>query len=77
MPAVDVTEDYIRIRQKDPGDFQDGSMRTVVLDEAKGIKAVMGKLKGSSTMTIQTYLFDVDKWDEARAKAWVEKHKGG
>jgi len=76
MP-VDVTDKYVRIRQKDPDDFIEGSFKTVALDEAKGIMAVMGKVKGESKMTIQSYLFDKEKWDTQRATAWVEKHKGG
>jgi len=77
MP-VDVTAQYVRIRQVDPGEFQEGSFRTITLDAAKGIRAVIGKLKGKTTTTVQTYLFDRDKgWDTTKAQAWVAKHKGG
>lgn len=41
--AVDETEDSIRIRQKDPGDFKEGSFRTIELKD--GVKAVVGHLK--------------------------------
>jgi hypothetical protein len=40
---VDVTTDSIRLRQKDPGAFKDGSFRTIPLKT--GVKAVIGKLK--------------------------------
>lgn len=40
---VDVTEDSIRLRQKDPGDFMEDSFRTI--DISDGIKAVIGKPK--------------------------------
>jgi HK97 family phage prohead protease len=74
-PEPDVTENYIRIRVRNPGDFQEGSFRTVDISTAKGIKAVMGKIKGESSMTVQSYLFDKDKWSVEEARAWVEEHK--
>lgn len=77
MPEVDVTENYIRLRQADPGQFQEGSFRTITLDVAKGIKAVIGKPNGKSTTMVQSYLFDKEKWDTARAEAWVAEHKTG
>jgi HK97 family phage major capsid protein len=70
MP-VDVTDKYIRIRVRDPDDFQSGSFRTVTISESKGIKAVMGKLHG----TVQSYLFDKEKWTVAEAEAWVKEHE--
>lgn len=42
---VDVTEDSYRIRQRDPGDFEEGSFRTIELTD--GVKAVIGKVKKS------------------------------
>lgn len=42
---VDETDNSFRLRQRDPGDFEDGSFRTVSI--ADGIKVVMGKLKKS------------------------------
>lgn len=76
MP-VDVTENYIRIRVKDPGAFEEDSFRTIALSEEEGIKAVVGKLSGESKTTVQSYLFDKEKWDEEKAKAWVEEHQEG
>jgi hypothetical protein len=40
---VDTTDQYHRFRQRDPGDFKEGSFRTVKLTE--GVSAIMGKLK--------------------------------
>ncbi len=74
MP-VETTEQYVRVRVREPGDFQAGSFRTVSIDESAGIKAVMGRLQGSTSMTAQSYLFDKEKWSESEATAWVEKHK--
>jgi len=81
-PAIDVTEDYIRIRQKSPGLFKKGSMRTIWISKSKSIKAVIGRLKkppkGSKPISthVQSYLFVKEKWTTDRAKAWVKKHKG-
>jgi 2'-5' RNA ligase len=43
-PAVDETEDSYRFRQREPGDFREGSFRTITL--RKGVKAVVGIPKG-------------------------------
>lgn len=75
-PAPDVTENTIRIRIKDPGAFQEGTFRTVNIgDKGNGISATMGRLKGETTMTIQSYIFDKKKWDVERARKWVDAHK--
>jgi len=78
MP-VDVTDKYIRIRIKDPSLFVDGSFRTITIDDQKGIKAIIGKLKSDpqgSTKT-QAFLFNKDKWTVDEAKKWVEEHGKG
>ncbi len=40
---VDETEKSFRLRQRDPGEFQDGSFRTI--DITDGVKGVIGRLK--------------------------------
>jgi hypothetical protein len=40
---VDETETSFRIRQRDPGDFKEGSFRTIEI--TRGVKAVIGRLK--------------------------------
>ena len=67
---------YIRIRQIDPDKFDENSFRIIWLSKSGGIKAVIGRLKGEKTTTIQSYLFDKEKWTEDDAKKWVEKHNG-
>lgn len=63
------TDQYVRSGHRSPEDFQPDSLRTIVLSESEGIRAVVGKLKGKDTMEIQSYLFD-------RSKGWtVEKAK--
>ena len=74
MP-VDVTDKYVRIRVRDPDDFQEGSFRTITLSAKQGIRAVIGRLKGEDTTEVQSYLFDKEKWNEKRAKAWVAMHE--
>jgi phage gp29-like protein len=44
-PGVDETEDSWRIRQRDPGDFDPKSFRTIEL--TAGVKAVIGKLRAT------------------------------
>ena len=78
---VDVTDDYVRIKQKSPGLFKKETFRTVWLSESKGINSVQGKLKNPSegeegSMVLQSYLFVKEKWTVAKAKAWVKAHKG-
>lgn len=87
MP-VDITEDKIRIRVKDPGAFQKGALKngetfaTLTLGKkSEGIKAVIGKLKGKTGTSTQSYLFNKKEdigekvWTKSEAKAWVKKHK--
>lgn len=74
MP-VDVTDQYIRIRQRDPDDFEEDSFRTITLSEQDGIRAVIGRLKGQDSTTVQSYLFDKDKWTTEEAEKWVREHK--
>lgn len=77
MPSPDVTENYIRIRVKDPDLFVDSSFRTISISEEQRISSVIGKLKsdpGGSTV-VQSYLFDKDKWSSAEAEKWVSEHK--
>lgn len=68
------TEDYVRVRVKQPSAFEEGSFRTITIDAKKGVKAVIGRLKGETSTTVQAYLFEKDKWDEGKAKAWVTAH---
>jgi cation transport regulator ChaB len=73
--GVRITENYLRYRQKDPKQFDDKSFRTIVLSPSKHIKAIIGKIKGQKTTTIQSYLFDKNTWKQSEAKTWVgENH---
>jgi hypothetical protein len=76
-PVPDVTENYIRIRIRNPGTMVDGSFRTITISESQGIKAVIGKLKSdpNGPTKIQSVLFDKNKWTVDRAVKWVREHK--
>ena len=74
-PAPDVTENTIRMRVRDPGGFQEGSFRTISIDKSGGIQAVIGRLKGKTSTTVQSYIFDKSKWTVAKARKWVADHK--
>lgn len=73
----DVTENSIRVRVKNPSEFQAGSFRTIDISKPKGIQAVIGRPKGKESTEVQTYIFDKDKWSPAEAKKWVEDHEAG
>jgi len=73
--APDITEHYIRLRQKDPNDFEKDTFRTIPLSQSRGIKAIIGRLKGKTTTTIQSYLFEKEKWNVKDAQTWVKKHQ--
>lgn len=75
MPQPEVTEEYIRIRVKNPKGFQENSFRTIDLSKDKGVKAIIGKLKGATTTTTQSFLFVKDKWTVENAQKWVEKRE--
>jgi cation transport regulator len=74
--APDITENYIRLRQKDPNDFEKDTFRTIILSKSRGIHAIIGRLKGKATTTIQSYLFEKNKWNVKDAQTWVKKHQG-
>jgi hypothetical protein len=74
----EVTENYVRIRVRDPNLFVDGSFRTIVLSADQGIHAIIGKLKSdpNGSTVIQNYMFELAKaWTMEKAQAWVAQHK--
>lgn len=74
----EVTENYVRIRVRDPGLFVEGSFRTIVLSASEGIHAIIGKLKSdpNGPTVIQNYMFELAKgWTMEKAQAWIQKNK--
>ena len=56
----------------DPSKFKKGSFRRIQIGDANsGIYAIVGKLEGETTMTLQTYRFNSDKFSVAEAKKWL------
>lgn len=50
MAGIDTTEAAHRVRQRDPADFEEGSLRTI--DLAEGVQAVVGRLKGPAARKV-------------------------
>jgi len=73
---IDVTKNYIRIRQRELNEFESNSFRIIILSKDQGIKAVIGRLKGETTTTVQSYLFLKEKWSKEDAIKWVKEHGG-
>jgi len=74
--AVEETEDHIRVRVRDPGDFKKDSFRIVVYSKSQGIKAVRGRLKSNNKWDVQAYLFVKEKnWTKEKAVKWVKEHE--
>jgi hypothetical protein len=79
----DVTDDYIRSGHENPDKYDSDSLRTITIDDDKGIKAIIGCPKGNYTggkckvgTQIQSYLFMKDKgWTMDKAKAWFKSHE--
>jgi hypothetical protein len=71
----ETTDQYIHSGHCNPEDFEPNSLRTITLSEEEGIKAIIGKPKGKDTTEVQSYLFDKNKCDLEKAKAWFEKHQ--
>lgn len=74
-PEPEETEDKIHVRVRNPKLFTEGSFRTITISAKEGIQAVIGRLKGETTTTIQKYMFDKAKgWTIPKAVAWVKEH---
>jgi len=75
-PGWDETETSYRRRVRDPGAFQEGTFRTVPIKrDSPKVNSVMGKLKGETTMKIQSVIFPkAEKWTLAKAKSWLAEH---
>jgi hypothetical protein len=64
-------------RLRSPKDFQPDSFRRVTREhKGKEYSIIMGRLKGQTTMTEQTYRYDKTKWTEDQAKAHCKEHEG-
>lgn len=59
-------------RIRNPGEFTEGSFRR--LEVADGIIIIVGRLKGETTTSTQTYRFNRKKFTAAEAKEWLKEH---
>jgi hypothetical protein len=66
-------KNYHSARVRDPGEFQQKSFRTKTLP-GSDVLIVIGRLKGKTTTTRQTYLFPKEKYTIAEVKAWLKKN---
>lgn len=69
----DKTNTSYRYRIRDPDEFVEGSFRTISFGDT-GIKAVVGKLPGKDSMTLQSLIFPADQFTEEEARQWVKDH---
>jgi phage I-like protein len=76
MPGFEKTENEIRYRVLEPDQFDPQSFRRRAFKTgAPRVDAIMGKIKGSSTMTIQALRFPLeDGWTEEKARTWINEH---
>jgi len=64
---------YHAARVKSPASFKSGSFRTKTL--SNGIILILGRLKGESNLTVQSYRFPKDKFTASQARTWLKENK--
>lgn len=64
-------------RIREPGEFQAGSFRTLDQEaDGKPIKLVIGRLKGKTETTLQSFRYPKGFWDEGEARSHCNAHEG-
>lgn len=72
----DQTEQYIRSGHRNPEDFDPETLKTVILSEEEGIKAVTAKPWNQQATEIVSYLFSKEKgWTTEKAQEWFSIHE--
>lgn len=61
-------------RQRDPSEFQEGSFRYLKDRGGRGIDFIVGRLKGSTSLTLQSIRFDKDVFTTEEARKWCKDH---
>jgi len=78
--SVDIAKPYPNehaCRLRRPGDFKEGSFRrTSRTSGGKKYGIIMGRLKGETTMTEQSYRYPKGTWNASSARAHCKKHDG-
>lgn len=76
--GLDITEGKVRARQVDPEEFDPNGLgkgqRFKTIRLASGVKAIVGVKKGESGSSIQSILFDKDRFTPEQAKMWLKKN---
>lgn len=72
----DETENEIRFRMRNPNDFESDSFRRIAIKRDKPrVFAIVGRLKGEQTTTMQALRFPKeDGWTVTGAKEWMRAH---
>lgn len=79
MPDLDVTENEIRYRVRDPGQFRKGSFRTKAVPG--GVRLILAKLTAADnghkagSMIVQSVRFDTSAWTEDKVRTWIGEQK--
>ena len=75
-PGYEETENEVRYRVREPGQFQEDSFRRITLKKDKPrVFAVIGRLKGEATTTTQALRFPKDDdWTIPKARTWIKAH---
>lgn len=75
-PEPEETENEIRVRLKNPADFEKDSFRRIAVKKDKPrVFGIVGKLKGKDTTTLQSYRFPKDDgWTKEKATGWADEH---
>jgi cation transport regulator ChaB len=68
------TDNYFRNIIEKPSLFQKDSFKTIIFSKEKGIKAIVAKKKDETSLTIQSILFEKDKWTKDEANKWLKDH---
>ena len=63
----------IRIEVKN-SDIFEGKFGIVNIDESKGIRAIIGKLKSNGSKEVKCYNFNKEKWTTEEATKWIKEH---
>ena len=74
MPGIEATENFFRVRLRDPDQFT--RLRQIPLKRGKPrIFAVVGRLRGETTTTLQSILFPKeDGWTRDSVQSWMRDH---
>jgi predicted DNA-binding protein (MmcQ/YjbR family) len=81
-PGWDETPAQFRYRVRDPGQFRDGTLRTMALPGTKGVQMIVGRLKPENvaeghnvnSAVTQAIHFSKENWSADQAKKWITDH---